>query len=149
LNAKLGLGHATGTYRLPTEAEWEYACRAGTTTRYAFGDNISVDQANFSGGHAFGRKPMIPRKTMPVGSYPPNRFGLYDMHGNVRELVHDIYRNYDDYVAFKVYPLGDRRFGRVFRGGSWEQPSNQVRATSRLFGMSHPHTVGFRLARSL
>jgi formylglycine-generating enzyme required for sulfatase activity len=71
--------------RLPTEAEWEYACRAGTTTPFYFGETISTDQANYNGNHVYGsgRKGEYREKTTPVGSFPSNDFGLYDMHGNV------------------------------------------------------------------
>lgn len=67
-------------YRLPTEAEWEYACRAGTTTPFYFGDTISTDQANYNGEQVYGKgkKGVNRKKTMPVGSFPPNAFGLYD-----------------------------------------------------------------------
>lgn len=79
------LGRQTGkSYRLPSEAEWEYACRAGTTTRYAFGDAITPKEANYS--ESIG-------KTTKVGAYPPNAWGLYDMHGNVWEWVADIYHD--------------------------------------------------------
>jgi len=67
-------------FRLPTEAEWEHACRAGTKTDYSFGENITEEQANFNRIH---------NKTMPVGSYQPNPFGLYEMHGNVWEWCSD------------------------------------------------------------
>ena len=82
------LGQLTGKrFRLPTEAEWEYACRAGTTTPFYFGDTISTDQANYDGNHTYGRgkKGVSARQTMPVGSFPANAWGLFDMHGNVWE----------------------------------------------------------------
>ncbi|MCB1023316.1 MAG: formylglycine-generating enzyme family protein, partial [Acidobacteria bacterium] len=75
-------------YRLPSEAEWEYAARAGSKTPTAFGNDLSSKQANFDGRHPFGSAPEQPRlitKTVPVGSYQPNAWGLYDMHGNVWE----------------------------------------------------------------
>src|SRR4051794_21501213 len=72
-------------YRLPTEAEWEYACRAGTTTAFNFGAKISTDQANYLGDSVFGdgKKGVYRKKTMPVGSFPANAWGLHDMHGDV------------------------------------------------------------------
>ena len=72
-------------YRLPTESEWEYACRAGTTTPFHFGETISTDQANYNGYNIYGngKKGVTREKTTPVGSFPPNGFCLYDMHGNV------------------------------------------------------------------
>ena len=87
LSAKTGM-----TYRLLSEAEWEYAARAGTTTRYAFGDTIDRSQAHFGVGRRWGSVGY----TMEVGSFRPNKFGLYDMHGNVFELVEDNWhRNYE------------------------------------------------------
>src|SRR5213075_203241 len=74
-------------YRLPTEAEWEYTCRAGTTSAYFFGDTLSPSLANFAEGHV--------NHPTPVGSYTPNAFGLYDMHGNVREWCQDWYGPYE------------------------------------------------------
>ena len=113
-------------YRLPTEAEWEYACRAGTTTAYAFGDSLSLAAANFD-GH-FGHP-------STVGSYRPNAFGLCDMHGNVWEWCEDMY----DENAYEsrrgkttTEPLVTRRSGlRVLRGGSWYGTSLVARSASR------------------
>src|SRR5438067_2695361 len=81
------------TYRLPTEAEWEYACRAGTTTPFSFGETLAVTQANYDFGSPYGSgKPSSPlKKTTPVDKYPPNPWGLYDMHGNVYNWCADWY----------------------------------------------------------
>ena len=110
LNRRLGLSGANA-YRLLTEAEWEYAARAGTTTRYAFGDIISTAQARFSEiDHA-----------LEVGSFAPNGFGLHDMHGNAPEWVQDCFENtaYDDApVDGSVHTPRDCR-NRAVRGGSW------------------------------
>jgi formylglycine-generating enzyme required for sulfatase activity len=78
-------------FRLPTEAEWEYCCRAGTETATAFGDRLSSDQANFNGNFPYGGAEKGPylEQTSDVGSYPPNPWGLYDMHGNVWEWCLD------------------------------------------------------------
>src|ERR1035441_3406412 len=75
-------------YRLPTEAEWEYSCRAGTKTPFHFGETISTDQANYNGNHIYGngKKGVYRQKTTPVGSFPANAWGLHDMHGNVWEI---------------------------------------------------------------
>ena len=87
-------------YRLPTEAEWEYSCRAGTTTPFHFGNTISTDQANYNGDFTYGdgKKGIYRNKTTPVGSFPANAWGLFDMHGNVFQMCQD----------WKAeYPLGD------------------------------------------
>jgi formylglycine-generating enzyme required for sulfatase activity len=154
LNAALRMGGFPGTYRLPTEAEWEYACRAGTTTDYSFGDTISIDQANFAGGYQFGKRRQVLNKTAPVGSFPANQFGLHEMHGNVWELVQDKYRSYEEYRAYAAAPPGTHNTTAVLRGGSWKQASNHIRSASRYYRGSHStshspgQSVGFRLARS-
>ncbi len=125
-------------FRLPTEAEWEYACRAGTKTDYSFGENITKEQANFDREN---------NKTMPVGSYQPNLFGLYEMHGNVWEWCSDWY---DQYPTGKVKdPKGpDHGKYRVVRGGSWFVHAGLNRSTSRACGDpdEFDHSRGFRLA---
>ncbi len=94
------LSEKTGKkYRLPSEAEWEYACRAGTTTAFHFGETITTDLANYNGNHTYASEPKgeYRGKTTSVGKFPPNAFGLYDMHGNVWEWCednwHDNYEN--------------------------------------------------------
>jgi formylglycine-generating enzyme required for sulfatase activity len=115
------LSQLTGmVYRLPTEAEWEYACRAGTTTRYSFGDKLTQDQANFDSD-----------KTSPVGSYPPNNFGLYDMHGNVWEWCQDVWHdNYEDAPTDGSAWMGCSKY-RLLRGGSWGNLPRSCRSASR------------------
>ena len=129
-----------GGYRLPTEAEWEYACRAGTTTAYFFGDSITKNDCNFGGG-------VRPKK---VGSYKPNSFGLYDMHGNVWELCED-WRG--DYPAYAVTdPKGpDKGTIRVGHGGSGDTRMFAVRSASRggLNPSGRGGSVGFRLVRTI
>ena len=99
-------------YRLPSEAEWEYACRAGTTTKYSFGDTITENQANF---YRMGKE----NRLMPVGQFPPNDFGLYDMHGNVWEWCQDNWHsNYDGAPTDGSAWLGNSEY-HVLRGGSW------------------------------
>jgi formylglycine-generating enzyme required for sulfatase activity len=111
------------TYRLPSEAEWEYAARAGTTTAFAFGNSLDSTQANFDGNYPYGgaAKGVYRQKTTSVGEFAPNAWGLYDMHGNVWEWVEDIYK--DSYANLPTdgsanVSRGDSSF-RVLRGGSW------------------------------
>lgn len=107
-------------YRLPTEAEWEYACRAGTTTPFHFGETISTDQANYDGNQTYGngKKGVYRKKTTPVGSFPANAWGLHDMHGNVWQWCQDWLGDYPQKDV--VDPQGpDAGQSRVLRGGSW------------------------------
>jgi serine/threonine protein kinase len=109
-------------YRLPTEAEWEYACRAGAATLFHGGNSLSSRQANFNGTEPFGgaEQGTFVRKTVKVGSYPPNAWGLYDMHGNVAEWCLDGPRVYTAQAVDD--PRGPETVGteRVLRGGGWE-----------------------------
>jgi formylglycine-generating enzyme required for sulfatase activity/tetratricopeptide (TPR) repeat protein len=134
------LSKLTGrTFRLPTEAEWEYACRAGTTTPFAFGDMISTGQANFnSQWPASGPWPphlgVYRAQTTPVGKYPPNAWGLYDMHGNIWEWCRDKKRPYpgdQEEVVDPVYSSGVRR---AVRGGSWINQPVLCRSACRCCG---------------
>lgn len=108
-------------YRLPTEAEWEYACRAGTKTTFSIGDNITTDQANFNGAYPYNGSPksIDRKKTTPVGSFAPNAWGLYDMHGNVQEWCLDVF-NPDFYItedATKPNPIHNKYTrGYIIRG---------------------------------
>lgn len=118
------LSQQTGReYRLPSEAEWEYACRAGTTTPFHFGPTITTDLANYNGNYTYGSGPKgeYRQQTTEVGSFPPNAFGLYDMHGNVWEWCLD-YRH-DSYEGAptdgSAWTTGGDESRRVLRGGSW------------------------------
>jgi formylglycine-generating enzyme required for sulfatase activity len=106
--------------RLPTEAEWEYACRAGRTTPFYFGETISTDQANYDGNYAYGKgkKGVFRRKTTSVGSFPANAWGLYDMHGNVWEWCQDWYGPYPKEDIKDPQEINNSTV-RVLRGGCW------------------------------
>jgi formylglycine-generating enzyme len=107
--------------RLPTEAEWEYAARAGTTTSYNTGKELTAAQANHNGNYPYNKSGTkeYQQKTMPVGSYAPNAFGLYDMHGNVGEWCSDWYGDY--FASAQTNPIGPVTSAdyRVSRGGGW------------------------------
>ncbi|MEO1610517.1 MAG: SUMF1/EgtB/PvdO family nonheme iron enzyme [Pseudomonadota bacterium] len=132
-------------YRLLTEAEWEYAARAGTTTAYSWGNKIGRNNANCDGcGSQWDDK-----HTAPVGSFKPNAFGLYDMHGNVGEWVSDWYGTYER--GPQTDPEGPNTGqGRVLRGGSWYNYARDLRSASRSNywpGLRYTN-LGFRLART-
>jgi formylglycine-generating enzyme required for sulfatase activity len=127
-------------YRLPTEAEWEYACRAGATTAWCFGD----DKERLGEFAHFGN-----RATRPVGVLRPNAFGLYDMHGNVWEWCWDRWGKYDPRNT--VDPQGAKKGNaRVIRGGSWLSASHVTRSASRDSSRNEgDNTIGFRICRTL
>jgi uncharacterized protein (TIGR02996 family) len=121
-------------YRLPTEAEWEYACRAGTSTPFACGRSLSSREANFDGGRPYGPGAVgsFPNRTVPVDSYAPNAFGLHDMHGNAWEWCADWFS--DDYYARspRQDPPGPARGGqRVIRGGAYNDRGASCRSAWR------------------
>jgi formylglycine-generating enzyme required for sulfatase activity len=136
-------------YRLPTESEWEYACRAGTKTPFAFGNCMTTDQANFSGMKMYGGCPEINwerGKTVPVASLQANPFGLYDMHGNVWEWCQDWHGTYPlQPVEDPAGPIAGQK--RVYRGGGQNDPANLCRSAMR--GSYPPGrksgSLGFRL----
>jgi sulfatase modifying factor 1 len=135
-------------YRLPTEAEWEYACRAGTTTPFHLGDTIATTQANYNGGvYGAGRKGANRQSTTPVGSFPPNAWGLYDMHGNVAQWCQDRFAKYPQQAV--VDPQGpDKGGSRVLRGGSWEDAPALCRSACRAWDSPDNRglgTFGFRV----
>lgn len=139
-------------YRLPTEAEWEYACRAGTTTPFSTGGNITVDQANWyssypyiegEGGGAYRRQ------TVAVDEFEPNPWGIYNMHGNVSEWCWDYYGEYG--TQAQDNPSGPQSGrNRVMRGGGWYDYAKHVRSAYRS-AMPADYTdykIGFRVARN-
>ena len=119
-------------YRLPTEAEWEYACRAGTKTPFWVGKTISTDQANYDGNHIYGngKKGVYRQKTTPVGSFPANAWGLHDTHGNLYEWCQEWLGDYPQ--SDVVDPQGpDAGQYRVLRGGSWLNNPRYCRSAFR------------------
>jgi formylglycine-generating enzyme required for sulfatase activity len=138
-------------YRLPTEAEWEYACRAGTITPFSTGNNITTSQANYNGNYPYNgnTKGTYREKTTPVGSFVPNAWGLYDMQGNVSEWCWDWYGHYAR--GAQTDPMGARSLPfRVHRGGAWNDVARRLRSACRFSSIpdSRVYYVGFRLARS-
>ncbi len=138
-------------YRLPSEAEWEYACRAGTTTPFYCGETITTDLANYNGNYTYASEPKGEKreKTTAVGSFPPNAFGLYDMHGNVWEWCDDTwhtdYRNAPKDGSSWI-KKGDNNF-YLIRGGSWDAIPSFCRSAVRfdLACGSRDVNVGFRV----
>ncbi len=123
-------------YALPTEAQWERACRAGLNTPFSIGDgeNISSELANFDGNHPYGKAKKGPylEKTTPVGNYPPNPWGLYDMHGNVWEWCADWYAEDYYHESPKQDPKGpEKSRDRVLRGGGWFDVGGYCRSACR------------------
>jgi len=136
--------------RLPSEGEWEYACRAGTTTPFSFGSNITAEQVNYNGKYPYGGGKTGPFRgeTVPVASLPANPWGLYEMHGNVREWCADGQRRYGSKEV--TDPLGPTKTGavRVLRGGSWFSFARNVRSASRnALDPGDRIYIGFRCAR--
>ncbi|PSB02610.1 bifunctional serine/threonine-protein kinase/formylglycine-generating enzyme family protein [Merismopedia glauca] len=147
------LSHHTGRiYRLPTEAEWEYACRAGTTTPFHFGETITTDLANYNGTYTYGSTPkgIYREQTTDVGSFPANAFGLYDLHGNVFEWCADPWHeNYEGAPSSsRVWDVGGDKENYCLRGGSWLWGPYPCRSACRDFltraGVNH--ICGFRVA---
>ena len=146
--------HTGRDYRLPSEAEWEYACRAGTTTPFYYGSTLSSDLANYDANHVYSNevKGTYRKQTTDVGSFPVNDFGLHDMHGNVWEWCHDCWhRNYkgapiDGSAWINKWNIAKR----IIRGGSWAFYPRFCRSAYRRYSLFYVanFTVGFRVSCS-
>jgi eukaryotic-like serine/threonine-protein kinase len=142
------------TYRLPSEAEWEYACRSGTNTPYAFGETINPSVVNYDGNAPYGgaAKGEYRLKTTPVGSFPPNLFGLYDLHGNLWEWCLDKYTDNYNGAPTDGSARGDiisreKNKIRVLRGGSWNSIAQHCRSAdlNHLAASNRYSKIGFRV----
>jgi formylglycine-generating enzyme required for sulfatase activity/nucleoside phosphorylase len=148
------LSHHTGReYRLPSEAEWEYACRAGTETPFHFGKTIDAEIANYDGdSYGLGQKGLCRQQTTPVCTFKgANNYGLYDMHGNVREWCQDSWHyNYQGAPTDGSAWLIPESLERVLRGGSFCDDPNSCRSAARLFAKATDSGsyIGFRLVMS-
>lgn len=142
--AALGNVPAGYQYRLPTDAEWEYACRAGTTTEFNVGASLFCNQAKFWSSY-HSNSNCNPSGTVPVGSHAPNAWGLHDLHGNVREWCLDSYANYSAGSVTNPFVTGG--LFRVFRGGGWRDFSPYCRSPYRggLDPASAHDYIGFRV----
>ncbi|MFM6202704.1 MAG: formylglycine-generating enzyme family protein, partial [Dolichospermum sp.] len=124
-------------YRLPTEAQWEYACRAGTTTPFHFGDRITTDLANYDGNYTYGDglKGVHRKGTTEVGSFKANEFGLHDMHGNVWEWCQDDW--HDNYEGAptdgSAWISNNAKSDKLLRGGSWYTYPENCRSAYRYY----------------
>jgi formylglycine-generating enzyme required for sulfatase activity len=135
---------SASAYRLPSESEWEYACRAGSGGRYCWGDDIDPTRA------CFGRPPGS--GPSPTGTFAPNAFGLYDLHGNVREWTQDLWHESYDMLPLDGRPLLDGHSSmRVTRGGGWSDPPSMVRSSARGRATEtlRSEVIGFRVVRDL
>lgn len=138
------------TYRLPSEAEWEYACRAGTTTAFAFGETMTDQVANYGSEYTYAAEPAgsYRQSTTPVGQFPPNAFGLSDMHGNVWEWCADTW--HDNYVGApadgRSWLQGGNPEWRTLRGGGWAEHPARSRSAQRSGYPAHSlnRLIGFR-----
>ena len=134
-------------YTLPTEAQWEYACRAGTDTVFAFGNTLTSEQANFYGKKPYGVKTegIYREKTTPIKTFAPNAWGLYDMHGNLYEWCTDWYA---ESASGGTDPIGpDKGDGRIIRGGTWNRTATSCRSSYRYSSgpESRSYNIGFRV----
>ncbi|NEP42614.1 MAG: formylglycine-generating enzyme family protein [Okeania sp. SIO2H7] len=146
------LSEKTGRiYRLPSESQWEYACRAGTTTPFYFGETITSELANYNGNYAYGKAPQSKyrQKTTDVGIFPANAFGLYDMHGNVWEWCLDIWHNNYNGAPTdgNTWESPGNSNKRVLRGGCWCNLTRSCRSACRhsFYSYERNSRAGFRI----
>jgi len=145
------LSQKTGRkYRLPSEAEWEYACRAGTKTPFYFGETITTELANYNGNYTYAAEPKgkYRGQTTEVGSFPPNAFGLYDMHGNVWECCQDTYhKSYEGAPDDGSAWVDNDNDYYLLRGGSWDDLPGYCRSAARYNTYPDDSTddIGFRV----
>ncbi|MDY0132398.1 MAG: formylglycine-generating enzyme family protein [Desulforegulaceae bacterium] len=165
---KLNKSEGTNSYRLPTEAEWEYACRAGTNSAFFTGDRTSLDcsfdkalnSAGWYCGNSGMQNPYYNLKHKPVGLKKPNKFGLYDMHGNVMEwcldstkwkhlFTTDVMASLETYIDGIKDPLGKKGEKKILRGGSFVHSAEMARAAKRFFfgPKVKRNYIGFRIVR--
>lgn len=146
--SRINAGTSAMRFRLPTEAEWEYACRAGASTPYSAGAQLTAAQANVDGRYAGpdAEDGAAYDRTLPVGKFPPNAWGLYDMHGNVWEWTNDWYGPYNPKqdVDPRGPAMGQKR---VIRGGSWESDAHGARCARRYTHLPRDkgYSLGFRV----
>ncbi|NEQ41120.1 MAG: SUMF1/EgtB/PvdO family nonheme iron enzyme [Okeania sp. SIO3I5] len=142
-------------YRLPSESQWEYACRAGTTTPFYFGETITSELVNYDANYPYGNAPQGKwrEETTDVGSFPPNAFGLYDMHGNVLEWCQDVlHKNYNGAPTDgSAWETGGQSYRRLLRGGCCNFGSRLCRSASRFYIVAGIHVIliGFRVVSSV
>jgi formylglycine-generating enzyme required for sulfatase activity len=147
------LSQKTGKlYRLPSEAEWEYACRAGTTTPFHFGETITTDLANYDGNYTYAdtSKEIRRNQTTDVGTFPPNAFGLHDMHGNVWEWCEDSWHGkYEGAPNDGSAWISKTTISHMLRGGSWDDSPRNCRSASRHIDLAGIHMyISFRVVCS-
>jgi hypothetical protein len=142
--------HPSIAFQLPSEAQWEYACRAGTATPFSFGEKITSEQANYDGNHPYdsGKKGEHRKTTVPVKSLPCNEWGLYEMHGNVEEWCNDSWQ--EKLVAGAVIDPESNEWSKlkVLRGGSWDIGGKYARSACRLHGSTYGTSSGSGLRLS-
>ena len=162
MNGSVSWDRSANGYRLPTEAEWEYACRAGTATPFNTEKSLSAEEANFYGHYPYeieenyfndsvleARPGEYRQTTVPVGSFEPNAWGLYDCHGNVNEWCWDYYSDYD--ISDNDNPAGtDTGTRHVYRGGGWNDFAKNLRSAYRAAGQADmaSYNLGVRLVRN-